>query len=139
MPFLLCPGCGKCDLVPLAFSEFILDDLSARGQLDGIMLEQYPGGLSFVLCGDCDEVSGNDKEPFQSGTSVRLVDHLPEACQKLNSRVAVDGGESMDLTKAIRCYSKHYVYVAHFSGVDVCLLHDWLLPLRPAGQQAQDP
>ena len=131
MPFLLCPSCGKCDLVPLAFSEWILDDLSAKGQLDGVSLDQYPGGLSFVLCNDCEKRTDRQAKPFESGSPAALAGELPDACRELNSHVAIVGGESVKITRSIQCYTGHSAYLADMSGVDVCLLHDWLSPAAP--------
>jgi len=131
MPFLLCPSCGKCDLVPLAYSEWILDELSAKGQLDGVALDRYPGGLSFVLCKDCEERTEAQGTPLKAGSPASLAEKLPDACRKLNSHVAMVGGEAVKITRSIQCYTGHAVYLAEMSGEEVCLLHDWLLPTTP--------
>lgn len=131
MPFLLCPSCGKCDLVPLALSEWVLEALSAKGQLDGVSLDQYPGGLSFVLCNDCEELSDTQARPFKSGSPASLAEKLPDSCRTLNSHVAIVGGEPVTITRSIQCYTGHSAYLADMSGEDVCLLHNWLSPSAP--------
>jgi len=134
MPFLLCPGCGKCDLVPLAYSEWILDALSAKGQLDGVAMDQYPGGLSFVLCNDCEKRTEPQAIPLKAGSPASLAENPPDACRKLNSHVAMAGGESVKITRSIQCYTGHSVYLAEMAGEEVCLLHDWLTATTPTAE-----
>ena len=122
---------------PLAFSEGILDDLYAKGQLDGASLDPYPGGLSFVLCNDC-EATRNQGLPIESGSTASLVGELPDACRTLNSHVTMVGGETVRITKSMKCYTGHFAYVAELSGVDVCLLHDWLSPSVRTTRSRQD-
>ena len=138
MPFILCPSCGKCDLVPLALSECILEHLFAKGHLDGCSLAPYPGGLSFVLCNDCKLPIGNQGPPIESGSTASLAEPLPDACRALNSHVKMVGGETVRVTKSIKCYTGHFAYVAELSGVDVCLLHDWLSPSVRTPRPRQD-
>lgn len=120
--------------MPLALSEWILDALSANGKLDGVALGQYPGGLSFVLCNDCEERSDAQAKPYKAGSAAALAAELPDACRKLNSHVTMVSGESIKITRSIQCYTGHFAYLADMSGEDVCLLHDWLSPTAPVAE-----
>ena len=131
--------------MPLAICECILDYLSAQGQLEGVSLDPYPGGLSFILCIDCEKQTGIQGRWIQSGSSASLIEKLPDACRTLNSHVTLIGGETVKIQRSIECYSGHVAYAAEVSGVDVCLLQDWLSPtaqttrLRPDASVSKSP
>jgi hypothetical protein len=118
-----------CDLVPLALSESILDDLMANGQLQSIRLEDYPGGIFPVLCNSCDGTGTTSIQvtAFQPGDEVRMIAPVAERCRALNRKVALDGGETFTIAEVFRCFTDYFVYVARSSCADeVCLLHDWV-------------
>lgn len=124
MPILLCPHCGKNDLVPLAHCEFFIEGLPHLN----------PSGCgTFIVatvCKTCSATVGTSRRPpdtqFNVGSNVETTQPIPELLIDPESGGTLPAGSTGTVTEVVRCEDGE-VYVIRFaSGIETCAVADWL-------------